>query len=123
MYAIHVTGNAGQCRRTMRPARNVEFIKAIAVGQRFDDERGFACSGDKLGFLLSMPSLRLMFQFIKIHKTAEVPHCQDEYGASGNPIDTMIAVNKLTVLFQPDRRHGSAKFGMALQFRNGTNQA
>ncbi len=55
--------------------------KAIAVGQRFDDERGFACSGDKVGFLLSMPSLRLMFQFIKIHKTAEVPHCQDEYGA------------------------------------------
>ena len=42
VYAIHVTGNAGQCRRTMRPARNVEFIKAIAVGQRFDDERGFA---------------------------------------------------------------------------------
>ena len=89
-----------------------------------DDERGFACGGDKLGFLLSMPSLRLMFQFIKIHKTAEVPHCQDEYGASGNPIDdSIIAVNKLTVFFQPDRRHGSARFGMALQFRNGTNQA
>ena len=49
-----------------------------------------------------MPSLRLMFQFIKIHKTAEVRHCQD--GASGNPIDdTMIAVNKLTVFFQPVR--------------------
>jgi hypothetical protein len=36
--------------------------------------------------------------------------CQDEYGASGNPInDSIIAVNNLTVFLQPNLRHDSAK--------------
>ena len=75
-------------------------------------------------FALSMLSLRLRFQVIKIHKTTEMPHCQDAYGTSGNPInDSIIAVNKLPVFFQPDLRHDSAKLGMAFQLRNGTNQA
>src|SRR5438128_12160082 len=53
-----------------------------------------------------------------------MPYCQDDYGAGGNPINnSIIAVNNLAVFFQPNLGHDSAKFRMALQFRNGTNQA
>src|SRR5205823_2432378 len=69
-------------------------------------------------------NLRLGFEFIKIHKAADMPYCQDDYGAGGNPINnSIIAVNNLAVFFQPNLGHESAKFRMALQFRNGTNQA